>query len=123
MKITVEMLREKNACIGQLYLFTVLFPEGVEPTIELARKHADDFNWGWAADAFLNDSSYEVFEAIDDLALREFRRECPINDVDCDAIRGQRVTDYNAFHSQCVTNYHIKIAETFVRLFNQGAKS
>lgn len=49
MKITAEQLKKARACKAQLDLFISLGLDGVEITEELCVKHAQDFNWNWAA--------------------------------------------------------------------------
>ena len=49
MKITVERLRKLRACEYQVAKFAELFPDGVVVTKELCVKHAQDFDWHWAA--------------------------------------------------------------------------
>ena len=48
-KITANELRKAKACDEQVEAFEHLFPEGVVPTVELCKEHADSFDWNWAA--------------------------------------------------------------------------
>ena len=64
MKITVKMLKAKHACSDQVELFQSLFPKGVEPTKALCRKHAEKFNWDWAArKSFIHPGVEGIYEA------------------------------------------------------------
>ena len=48
-KITANELRKAKACAEQVEKFEHLFPDGVVPTVELCKEHADSFDWNWAA--------------------------------------------------------------------------
>ena len=63
MKITLDTLRDKDACMSQGRLFARLFPEGVEVTEELCLAHFNKFDWDWCAENLLSNS-----------ALVEYRR-------------------------------------------------
>ena len=51
MKITLKML--EGACEPQRDLFSELFGEEVELTLELCIEHAAEFDWYWAAENLL----------------------------------------------------------------------
>lgn len=61
MKITAELLRQKNACTDQGELFERHFPNGVEVSEALCLKHYQDFDWDWAADNLLSDAAQEEY--------------------------------------------------------------
>jgi hypothetical protein len=49
MKITADLLRSKGACEEQVLLFVELGGDDLELTEELCVRHADKFDWFWAA--------------------------------------------------------------------------
>jgi hypothetical protein len=54
MKITAQLLRDRGACEDQVAEFVRYFGEGpVALTDELAIRHTNTFNWGWAAQNLL----------------------------------------------------------------------
>jgi hypothetical protein len=63
MIITLEMLRQKHACRDQVARFQELFGAKVAVTVELAVKHAQDFNWDWAAWSLLSAAGYSAYIA------------------------------------------------------------
>jgi hypothetical protein len=63
MIITLEMLRQKHACRDQVARFQELFGDAVEVTVELAVKHAQDFDWDWAAWSLLSAAGYSAYDA------------------------------------------------------------
>lgn len=62
MKITAEYLANMGACSPQVEHFQDLFGDSVELTVELAAKHATEFEWTWAADSLLSEAASEEFE-------------------------------------------------------------
>ena len=63
MIITLEMLRQKHACRDQVARFKELFGDAVEVTVELVVKHAQDFDWDWAARSLLSAAGYSAYNA------------------------------------------------------------
>lgn len=72
MKITPTILRQVGACSPALAKFTELFPEGVTITRELCRKHAQDFDFGWAANRLLRFTGYRAYEKAANLAYHAY---------------------------------------------------
>lgn len=64
MFITYQMVLDKNACTVQSYKFLETFPDGVEVTEELCLKYSQDFDFEWAAQAFLPYSQWSKFMRI-----------------------------------------------------------
>ena len=73
-KITLRILKAKGACESQCERFAALFPEGVEVTEALCIKHADEFNWDWAAQHLLRASASAEYEHVEASALAEYER-------------------------------------------------
>jgi 6-phosphofructokinase len=70
-KITTAKLRERNACLDQIALFKRLFGSEVVVTVELAVKHADDFDFEWATDNLLfEDDAMKVYANVFDYVNR-----------------------------------------------------
>jgi hypothetical protein len=59
--ITYDTLRTAGACQEQRELFRQLFPKGTEVTEELCVRHAQDFDWEWAAENLLDDATRKVY--------------------------------------------------------------
>ena len=74
MKITKRMLQAKGACEDQVQLFARLFPQGVEPTVELCAEHVSDFDWGWAAAKMLPPLARAEYERVMATARAEYER-------------------------------------------------
>src|SRR3990167_9180078 len=66
MKITHGMLKEQGACASQIRLFNKTFPNGSpankEEALTLALKHADEFDWDWAADNLLTVPALKAYD-------------------------------------------------------------
>lgn len=64
MKITAQMLRDKNACQPSIDRFIELHgEEGVEVTLEGCLARAAEWDWSWSAKAWLNGKQYAKWEA------------------------------------------------------------
>jgi cyclopropane fatty-acyl-phospholipid synthase-like methyltransferase len=74
--ITVETLRRLHACTDQVKKFAELFPNGVEPTLELCVKHAADFDWSWAACNLLTASARAQYDAACASAWAQYDAAC-----------------------------------------------
>ena len=61
MIITAKQLRKHGACSAQYELFVRLFGDEVIVTKELCIKHAQDFDWFWAATVLLTRGGYEDY--------------------------------------------------------------
>ena len=72
--LTVETLKSKKACQPQIDLFRSLFGDSVEVTEELCVKHAQDFNWDWAADTLLSESAREDYYKATGPALKVYNK-------------------------------------------------
>jgi hypothetical protein len=57
MRITLDILKKKRACLDKQRLFKKLFGDSVDVTEELCIQHARDFDWSWAARSLLNDAA------------------------------------------------------------------
>lgn len=74
-KITLRILKAKGACESQCKRFAALFPdEGVEITEALCIKHADEFNWDWAAQHLLKAPALAEYERVRASAWAEYER-------------------------------------------------
>jgi len=63
-QITLTQLRKAGADKRQTDLFKELFGESVTLTLDLARKHAQDFDFGWiAGNLLVSPSARAVFDA------------------------------------------------------------
>ena len=62
-KITANELRKAKACAKQVEKFEHLFPDGVVPTVELCKEHADSFDWDWAAQNLLSPKGLAQYDA------------------------------------------------------------
>ena len=60
--LTLKTLKRKGACIDQLELFEATFGKSAEVTVELAVKHASQFNFGWAACNLLTAAALAEYE-------------------------------------------------------------
>ena len=71
-KITLDQLKEHNACVEQLHLFKELFGKEVEVTVGKCVEYYDKFDWAWAALHLLSDELYEKYFKIKRLAREEY---------------------------------------------------
>lgn len=60
--MTQSRLEAAGACQDQIDTFVELFPDGVEITVELCDKHANEFSWSFAANNFLSDEEIAKWE-------------------------------------------------------------
>ena len=72
MIITLKMLRQQHACPNQVARFQELFGAKAAVTVELAVKHAQDFDWDWAARSLLSAAGYSAYNAATAAAERAY---------------------------------------------------
>ena len=70
--ITLEQLKEHNACVQQLHLFKELFGEEVKVTVEKCLEYYNKFDWVWAAKHLLSDELFKEYKKIEQLAWEEY---------------------------------------------------
>jgi hypothetical protein len=70
--ITYDTLRTAGACQEQRELFRQLFPKGTEVTEELCVRHAQDFDWEWAAENLLDYAAWKAYRAAETSAWRVY---------------------------------------------------
>ena len=68
MKLTVQQLKDAQACALQVRRFRKLFGESVNVTIKLAVEHAGEFDWDWASYAFLKPPARAAYYKAIDMA-------------------------------------------------------
>ena len=96
MKITKSLLVKLHACRRQVELFDSLFPEGVVPTVELAREHGSKFNIEWAARYLLKAEFLAEYEAKYALISAEYEaKHAPIS-AEYEAKRAPISAEYEA---------------------------
>jgi cell division septum initiation protein DivIVA len=72
--LTLDTLRAKNACAGQLAEFRARFGDSVDVTPGLCESVAPVFNWDWAARNLLTASARAEYERVRAAALAEYER-------------------------------------------------
>jgi len=73
MKITTELLKEKNACEDDIEIFQAEWPDGAEMTLEnLLRIVELELDLDWFTENFLDESAQREY----DEAIAPARREC-----------------------------------------------
>ena len=102
MKITYKQLQALDACDNQLELFQSLFGEEVEVTRELIMKHADKFDWNWAAEKLLPRKRWAEYKRVKAQALAEYKR-----------VKAQALAEYERVKDQAWAEYRIKCAPIF----------
>ena len=59
--LTLQQLKEKNACSEQVELFKAMFGESVIITESLCLSVADKFVWNWASDNLLDERQRKLY--------------------------------------------------------------
>ena len=70
--ITLSQLKVAGACADALRRFATAFGESTPVTLALACKHADQFNWDWAADNLLSAAAQVEYDQAVKRAQVEF---------------------------------------------------
>ena len=70
--ITLQQLKDKDACTPQLLLFKETFGKSVTLTEELCIKHAQDFDWSWAAYNLLSAPARKVYNETSESAWKVY---------------------------------------------------
>ena len=115
MKITIEMLREKDACPDQVKLFAELFPEGAEATYANAdRAFKANLDIEWAARHLLSPKGLAEYKRIEGLAMAEYERiEGPAL-AEYERIKGPTWAEYERIEGPARAEYERKRARAFV---------
>ena len=100
--ITLEQLKEHEACTRQLLLFKELFGKEVELTVRRCIKYYDKFNWDWAAGYLLSDELYEEYLNIRQLAWEEYKK-----------IQQPAWEEYKKIQQPAWEEYKKKLSQTF----------
>ena len=106
--ITLATLR--GACRNQRELFAELFPKGSPKTrkaaLAAARKHADKFDWEWAAAKLLRAPAQAEYEKVRAAAQAEYEKVsapawaecdkvCAAAWAECDKVRAAALAEYD----------------------------
>ena len=70
--ITLDQLKEYEACVEQLHLFKELFGNEVEVTVKRCAEYYDKFSWNWAAAFLLSVELREEYSKIRRSAWEEY---------------------------------------------------
>jgi len=78
-KITLDQLKRLKACKEQVSQFESLFGKSrgfrsEAAAVRVARKHAQVFDWDWAARQLISDSAYLEYKRVRITALEEYAR-------------------------------------------------
>ena len=78
-KITAEMLRDRNCHVDSIETFNELFPDGLEinseqDAVETAVKVSSEFGWDLAPHYFLNAAGCKEYEKAETLAREEYQK-------------------------------------------------
>jgi hypothetical protein len=71
-KLTLQTLREHDACKEEVKLFIEHFGEEVLVTEKLCASVSDEFNWDWAAEYLLSPVRRIEFDLASDIIVKEF---------------------------------------------------
>ena len=83
-ELTLTHLIDANACSKQRELFQDTFGDSVTVTEELCLKHADDFEWSWAAENLLTTPARAEYDKVTTPARAE-----------CDKVKGAAWAEYD----------------------------
>ena len=72
--ITLRQLDAKGACQDQRDKFKEIFGSQVEVTLDLCIKHAQDFDFNWAANYLLSSTAWAEYERVRASARAEYAR-------------------------------------------------
>ena len=70
--LTLQQLKDANACHEQVSLFQRTFGESVEVTVALAEQYAQQFNFGFAARHFLTAPALAEYVKVTAAARAEY---------------------------------------------------
>ena len=95
MRITKALLESKEACNTQIKLFAKLFPRGVTLTKAICMKHAQEFQWNWAAENLLSNTARAEYWKIYGLAWAEYKKATDLALVEYWKITGLAWAEYD----------------------------
>jgi hypothetical protein len=100
MQVSVRLLRCKRACTEQVEKFKELFgAQTIDVTVELCVKHAQDFDWDWAADNLLPET----------LRAEYYAKAAPL-EAKYEAKRAPLWAEYDAKIAPLEAEYNAKVA-------------
>jgi hypothetical protein len=104
--LTLQQLKNKRACQGQVDLFRQTFGESVEITPALCESVAARFDWNWASANLLTPAASAEYERIQGPAYAEYKR-----------VQGAALAEYERVEGAAYTEYERVCARTFGQLF------
>jgi hypothetical protein len=111
MQVSARILRCKRACTEQVEKFKELFGgDNVVITKELCVKHAQDFDWNWAAKKLLPESLRAEYEAKRAPLLAEYDAKIAPLLAEYDAKIAPLLAEYRAKHAPLLAEYEAKYA-------------
>ena len=126
MRITIEQLSAAGACLEALDSFHTLFGESVEVTEELCTKHAQDFDWKWAA-KLLTLAQGARYATVIAPARAECDRVCAPARAECDRVCAPARAEYDRVCAPARAEYGRVCACAWARAYNRddlgGTKS
>ena len=121
-KITLTMLKEKGACSSQVNLFEATFGEEVIVTVARAKKFADKFDWGWAAEAFLTAPALAECSRLAAPALAEYDRVRATARAEYDRATGPAWVEYDRVTAAAAAEYDRVTATAFAAAYIKQEK-
>lgn len=109
-KITIQVLRDLDACSQGRREFKQAFPEGWTPTVPTALPHARVLDWSWGAEELLNTEGYKLWYQEHEKAYKAYNQAIGTLDPDD--------PEYRTKQDNLLTAYHEARARAFVEQFS-----
>ena len=105
--ITLELLKSKKACQGQLDLFQTHFGDTPVPlTEEVFTKFSSEFDIGWAASNLLDSTDFSEYDKVRDKALTEYDKATNTAKAEYYKVSGTALTEYEKVLALARTEYY-----------------
>ena len=113
MKITIRQLKKLKACQSQLDLFISSGLDGVEITVELCIKHAQDFDWNWAATRLLSRPAWAEYNRVTAPARAEYNRVAASARAEYNRVKNLALAEYQRVTALALADLKTAQAKAF----------
>lgn len=124
MRLSLETLRAKGACRGQVDRFEALFGAEVDVTEALCLSVAVKFDWDWAAGHLLRAPARAEYERVRAAALAEYRRTTARAQAEHQralVLDAAVWAEYDRARGSASAEYERTMAAAFARAWEEGA--
>ena len=115
--LTLQQLKDANACYAQVVLFWQTFGVSVEVTGELAEQYAQQFDFGFAAQCFLSAATFAEYNKVSAPALAEYNKVRAAALAEYKKVRAAALAEYKKVSAAAFAEYNKVSAAAFANSY------